>query len=147
MKTNVSRKILTAGATLAATVGLVTATASTAQAAGSYNILIDTLTTNYIADYCLLTTTSGNARAACSGNKGKFDSFRLGTVHNAGDRVWLDINIVAGTDRKGIDLQGKHYIRTRGDLFAVEVCGWKSFESFTSGNTGVPLHGETFCQW
>ncbi|MER7901442.1 hypothetical protein ABTX62_36700 [Streptomyces sp. NPDC096046] len=147
MKTSVGRKMLAAGATLAATVALVTATAPTAQAAGSYNIRIRTLTTNYIADYCLLTTTSGNAQAACSGNRGKFDDFRLGTVHNAGDRVWLDINIVAATDRKGIDLQGKHYIRTRGDLFAVEVCGWKDLESFKSGNTGVPLHGDTLCQW
>ncbi|MEE1763916.1 MULTISPECIES: hypothetical protein [unclassified Streptomyces] len=147
MKTSVGRKTLTAGATLAATVGLMTATAPSAQAAGSYNIRIDTLTTNYVADYCLLTTTSGNAQAACSGNKGKHDSFRLGTVHNTNDRVWLDINIVAGTDRKGIDLQGKHYIRTSGDLFAVEVCGWKSLESYTSGNTGVPLHGDTLCWW
>ncbi|HZG06545.1 MAG TPA: hypothetical protein VE546_23725 [Streptomyces sp.] len=145
--THIGKKALTASATLVATAGLVTVAAPPAHAEGSYNIRIDTATTNYIADYCLLTTTSGNARAACSGNRGKHDSFRLGTVHNTGDRVWLDINVVAGTDRKQIDLQGKHYIRVYGDLFAIEVCGWKSLDSFASGNVGLALHGDTYCNW
>ena len=85
--THIGKKALTASATLVATAGLVTVAAPPAHAEGSYNIRIDTATTNYIADCCLPTTTSGNARAVCSGNRGKHDSFRLGTVHNTGDRV------------------------------------------------------------
>ncbi|MER6161764.1 hypothetical protein ABT147_40720 [Streptomyces sp. NPDC001868] len=148
MMTRIGKKALATGATLLATAGLATVTAPTAHAAGSYNIKIEKLTEGYIADFCLLTTTSGNADAACSGNKGSIGSFRLGTVHNPGDRVWLDINVVAATDRKGIDLQAKHYIRVRGSFLALEVCGWKSEASFKAGNDGLSLHGNTgICSW
>ncbi|MFC9910291.1 hypothetical protein [Streptomyces sp. NPDC059862] len=144
---HIGKKMMTTGAALLTAAGLVTAAAPSAHAAGSYNIMINTAASTYfIADYCLLTTTSGNAQAACSGNMGKSSSFRLGTVHNPGDRVWIDINIVAGTDRKGIDLRGMHYIKVRGDLGAVEVCGWPSLASVPT-TKGLPLHGDTICEW
>lgn len=132
---------MSAGAALLAAAGLVTAAAPTAHAEGSYNIKIQTGNTAFWADYCLLTSTSGNGRAACSGNKGKFQEFRLGAVHNTGDRVWLDINVVGGKDRKGIDLQGRHYIWVRGDLAFVEVCAWTSIAAMQAGETALNLHG------
>ena len=142
---HIGQKMMTAGAALLTTAGLVTAASPSAHAAGSYNIMIAVGNTYFVADYCLLTTTSGNAQAACTGNKGKWSTFRLGTVHNTGDRVWLDINIVAGTDRKGIDLRGMHYIKVRGDLGAVQVCGWPSLASVPT-TKGLPLHGDTICE-
>ncbi|AXE83369.1 hypothetical protein [Streptomyces sp. Go-475] len=142
--TRIGKKAATAGAVLLATAGLGTAAAPAAHAEGSYNIRID-MYTSIVADYCLLTTTSGNGRAACSGNKPPSGSFRLGVVHNPGDRVWLDINVVGGRDRKGIDLQGKHFIVVSGDVFALKVCGWKSLASHDAGNTGVTLHGTGIC--
>ncbi|MET9833693.1 hypothetical protein ABZ078_31320 [Streptomyces sp. NPDC006385] len=142
---HIAKKMMTAGATLVAAAGLVTTTAPTAHAEGSYNIRIDAITTGVIADYCLLTTTSGNARAACSGNKWGDTTFRLGVVHNTGDRVWLDINVVGGTDRKGIDLQGKHYLQVSGPVWALQVCGWKSLASHAAGNEGWSLHGTDRC--
>ncbi|MFD5157516.1 hypothetical protein ACFWMJ_05505 [Streptomyces hawaiiensis] len=138
---NIGRKMASAGAALLAVAGLVTATAPTAHAEGSYNIMISTRITQFWADYCLLTTTSGNGRAACSGNKWKFNDFRLGTVHNTGDRVWLDINIVGGKDRKGIDLRGMHYIEVKGDLAFVEVCGYRSLDAVAKGEKPLNLHG------
>ncbi|WP_228973210.1 hypothetical protein [Streptomyces sp. DH12] len=120
------------------------ASATPAQALGSYNIMIDKAG-SFTADYCLLTTTSGNGQAACTGARAANGAFRLGTVHNTGDRVWIDINVVLGKDRKGIDLQGKHYIKVGGDVFTMTVCGWKSQASYQSGARGLALHGNTTC--
>ncbi len=142
----IGKNLMTAGAALGAAAGLVTAAAPAAHAEGSYNIRIDARNTLFVADYCLLTTTSGNSRAACSGNKPAWTSFRLGTVHNAGDSVWLDVNIVGGADRKGIDLRGHfHYLRVSGGLTGIQVCGWGSLASYESGQAGAPLHGGGFC--
>ncbi|MFF7892518.1 hypothetical protein ACFZDI_11545 [Streptomyces sp. NPDC007907] len=66
-------------------------------------------------------------------------------VHSPGDRAWIDVNIVGGADRKGIDLRGKHYLRVSGSLFAVQVCGWSSLDSYHSGQTGASLHGSGLC--
>ncbi|WP_326579988.1 hypothetical protein OG889_20455 [Streptomyces sp. NBC_00481] len=115
------------------------AASAKAAAEGSYNIKVDANAT-INADYCLLTTTSGNARAACSGNKWR-SSFRLGAPYNPGDRVWMDINIVAGSDRKGIDLQGKRMITVRGDLAEVRVCGWNNEADYLAGRPARVLHG------
>ncbi|MFK0252814.1 hypothetical protein [Streptomyces sp. NPDC090445] len=115
--------------------------AGPAQAAGSYNIMVRAGGTAFVADYCLLTTTSGGGHAQCSGNKGANSTFRMGVVHTPGDRVWTDVNIVGGEDRQGIDLLGKHYIRVHGDLGSVSVCGWKSYDSYKAGNRGAALHG------
>ncbi|MFF9869715.1 hypothetical protein ACF1G0_30695 [Streptomyces sp. NPDC013953] len=144
MKTFGKNLTMTAAA-LATATGLLTATAPNAQAAGSYNIRIDVRETAFVSDYCLLTDTSGNSRAHCSGNKGAYSSFRLGVVHNRGDRAWIDVNIVGGADRKGIDLHGKHYLRVWGNLAAVQVCGWSSLDSYNSGQAGASLHGSGFC--
>jgi hypothetical protein len=138
------RKTTMVGAALLTAAGL-SATAAPAQAAGSYNIQISNSGSSFVADYCLLTSTSGNKRAACSGNKQSPANFRLSVVHTPGDRVWLDVNIVGGTDRKGIDLQGKHYIRVNGNLGAIHVCGWKNAKSFEDGNEGLDLHGVGSC--
>lgn len=88
--------------------------------------MINTNNTFFVADYCILTTTSGNSRAQCSGNKESATKFRMGVVRTPGDRVWLDVNIVGGKDRKGIDLRGKRYITVEEDLFGIDVCGWSS---------------------
>ncbi|MFD7626571.1 hypothetical protein ACFV7Q_11125 [Streptomyces sp. NPDC059851] len=138
-------KPATTAAALGAAIGLLAAAAPSAHAAGSYNIRIDVRETAFVSDYCLLTDTSGNGRAHCSGNKGAFTSFRLGAVHNPGDRTWIDVNIVGGKDRKGIDLRGKHYLRISGNLAAVQVCGWSSLAAYDSGQAGASLHGTGFC--
>lgn len=142
--TRLGRKTIMAGAAVLAAAGLA-ATAPPAQAAGSYNIKILNSYALFVADYCLLTSTSGNGQAACSGNKPGTGGFRLGTVHNPGDRTWLDVNIVGGADRKGIDLQGKHFITVSGSTSAVHVCGWKSEASYNDGNEGLDLHGSGPC--
>lgn len=138
------QKLAAVGVTLLTAAGLVTATAPTAHAEGRYNIRIDTYAW-FVADYCLLSTTSGNARAACSGNKGSDSSFRLGVVHNAGDRVWIDVNIVGGADRKGIDLRGKRYLRIWGTTGTLKVCGWDSLAAWEASQPGVDLHGVDTC--
>ncbi|MFF5444465.1 hypothetical protein [Streptomyces sp. NPDC012888] len=66
-------------------------------------------------------------------------------VHSPGDRAWIDVNIVGGKDRKGMDLHGKHYLRISGNLAAVQVCGWSSLASYDSGQAGASLHGGGFC--
>ncbi|MFD9053633.1 hypothetical protein [Streptomyces zaomyceticus] len=128
-----------------ATAGLVV-TAPAAQAEGSYNIRVDLKSPLFSASYCLLSTTSGNSRADCE-NHGYLSnaSFRLSVPHNVGDNVWMDINIVAGEDRKPIPLQGKHFITVNGDLAFVKVCGWKSLASYNEGNRGLALHGRSDC--
>jgi hypothetical protein len=139
-----SRRTATLGAALLTAVGLSSAT-TPAQAAGSYNIKVASSAV-FVADYCLLTSTSGNGKAACTGNKGGFSNYRMSVVHTPGDRVWMDVNIVGGADRKGIDLQGKHYIRVYGDLGAVHVCGWKNEASYFDNNDGLDLHGTGVCR-
>ncbi|MEV5432778.1 hypothetical protein [Streptomyces sp. NPDC052701] len=139
------KKPVMAAAALGAATGLLTAVAPNAQAAGSYNIRIDVRETAFVSDYCLLTDTSGNGGAQCSGDRGAYSSFRLGVAHNTGDRVWIDVNIVGGQDRKGIDLRGMHYLRVSGNLAAVQVCGWSSLASYDSGQAGASLHGSGFC--
>lgn len=133
------RTTMAALAILGGTAATVTA-AAPVRADGSYNIKVDT-TNGFVADYCLLATTSGNGRAACSGNKGGASVFRLGAPHNVGDRVWLDVNIRAATDRKGIDLRNMHMIEVKGTVSAVQVCGWKSEAARNSNASPLTLHG------
>lgn len=145
--TRLGRKTIMAGVAVLAAAGL-SVTAPPAQAAGSYNIKLanaGSAGTGFVADYCLLTTTSGNSKAACTGNKSYLSNIRMGVVHTPGDRVWMDINIVAGGDLKGIDLQGKHYITVSGLIGSVHVCGWKSEASYLAGNEGLDLHGRGPC--
>ncbi|WP_162795161.1 hypothetical protein [Nonomuraea lactucae] len=119
------------------------AQANTAQAAeGRYNIMIATVDAGFVADYCLLTTTSGNGRAACSGNKPTRAQFRLGVPYNPGDKVWIDINVRAGKDRKGIDLRGNHYCEVSGHLLDTNVWCWKNFaDSREGGKPGTQIFG------
>ncbi|MEV4441212.1 hypothetical protein AB0K09_19760 [Streptomyces sp. NPDC049577] len=139
------KRLAMAGAATAGLFSGATATAPAANAAGGYNIMIDVRETFFVADYCLLSDTSGNKGAACSGNKPAFTSFREGVAYKPGDRVWIDINIVGGKDRKGIDLKGSRYIRVSGSTLAVQVCGWDSLAQYHSGMAGASLHGTAFC--
>ncbi|MGJ6963789.1 hypothetical protein ACSDR0_17940 [Streptosporangium sp. G11] len=86
-----------AGVALAA--GVVTAPPASAEL--RYNLTIKHIGI-FVADFCLLTSTSGNDRAACSGNKaaGGGETFSLSAPYNLGDEVWLDVNVVWGVDRK-----------------------------------------------
>ncbi len=59
-------------------------TEARAAAEGSYNILISHRAL-FVADFCLLSTTSGNKRAACSGNKALGTDFR--------DRAAINLNV------------------------------------------------------
>lgn len=62
MRTRIGKKAAKVLATLGVTAGLVTAAPSPAHAAGSYNIMIRT-SAGFVADYCLLSTTSGRQSA------------------------------------------------------------------------------------
>ncbi|MFF9810679.1 hypothetical protein ACF1G5_37245 [Streptomyces coeruleorubidus] len=101
-------------------------------AAGSYNIMIHH-GAGFVADFCLLSTTSGNPLAACSGNKVAGESFRLGVIHSQGDDVWIDVNVVAGRDTKGIGLRGNHYCRVGGTAVNLKVDCWKSLAHYQQG--------------
>ncbi|WP_433256844.1 hypothetical protein ACQPYK_18680 [Streptosporangium sp. CA-135522] len=145
IKTTIAGFVALAGATVML-VGGGASSASAQAGEGRYNIMINTNNTYFVADYCVLTTTSGNSRAQCSGNKESASKFRMGVVHNPGDRVWLDVNIVAGKDRKGIDLRGTHYITVEGDLSGIDVCGWSSKAAYDDERQGVGLHGDPSCR-
>ncbi|MEU9984102.1 hypothetical protein [Streptomyces sp. NPDC050856] len=66
----------------------VAAAAPSARAAGqgSYSILVSHRAL-FVADFCLLSTTSGTQQAACSGDRALGTGFRLGVVHKPGERV------------------------------------------------------------
>lgn len=105
---------------------------ASAAAAGSYNIMISHRA-HFVADFCLLSDTSGNARAHCSGNKVNGEDFRLGVIHSTGDNVWIDVNVVAGRDTKGINLRGLHYCRVNGTAISLSVDCWKSLAHYQDG--------------
>lgn len=48
-----------------------------------------------------------------------------------------------------VDLQGKRYLRIGGPVNDPDICGWMSFASRNSGNTGSKLHGNSMgeCHW
>ncbi|MFD9053624.1 hypothetical protein [Streptomyces zaomyceticus] len=138
-----TKTISMAASLLAVAGGL--AAAAPAQAVSSYNIMISTQGTTFSADYCLLTTTSGNVDAECKKVANGAD-FRLPPVpYNAGDAVWMDINIVLGDDKDGIALQNMHYITVRGSVFKVQVCGWPTKAAYDQRQTGKSLHGAGTC--
>ncbi|MFJ7078501.1 hypothetical protein [Streptomyces sp. NPDC098781] len=139
MKIPLRKKTMMAGAALVAAVSLATATPANAE--NRHSILIDVEATWFEADYCLVS----DLTAQCSGKKGWSSEFRLSVPYM--NRVWLDINIWTGADRKGIELKGKRYLRVQGDLGRVQVCGWKSIASHGAGNIGVALHGNTSCDF
>ncbi|GAA1295203.1 hypothetical protein [Saccharothrix xinjiangensis] len=65
----------------------------------------------YVADFCLLSQAYGAnkpVRAQCSGNKGANADFTISVPLGVGDRVWLDMNVVAGRDVKGITVHNGH---------------------------------------
>ncbi|MEW2615390.1 hypothetical protein AB0937_35460 [Streptomyces sp. NPDC047880] len=109
-------------------------------AEGSYNILISHRAL-FVADFCLLSTTSGNQRAACSGNKPLGTDFRLGVVYKPGDRVWIDVNVVAGRDTKGIDLRGNRMCRVDSTAVNLNVHCWKNYAHYASGVPGERVYG------
>ncbi|MHC3391024.1 hypothetical protein ACLQ2E_16380 [Streptomyces lavendulocolor] len=111
-----------------------------AAAEGSYNILISHRAL-FVADFCLLSTTSGNGRAACSGNKALGTDFRLGVVYKPGDRVWIDVNVVSGRDTKGIDLRGNRMCRVDSTAVNLNVHCWKNLAQYESGVPGERVYG------
>ncbi|MFG3506916.1 hypothetical protein ACGF5F_15535 [Streptomyces sp. NPDC047821] len=127
----------TAGGSAAAAVR---AQSTAAAAEGRYNILISHRAL-FVADFCLLSTTSGNQRAACSGNKPLGTDFRLGVVHKPGDRVWIDVNVVSGRDTKGIDLRGNRMCRVDSTAINLNVHCWKNLAHYESGAPGERVYG------
>jgi hypothetical protein len=66
---------------------------------------------HYVADFCLLSQAYGAnkpVRAQCSGNKGVNADFKISVPLGDGDRVWLDMNVVAGRDVKGVTVHNGH---------------------------------------
>lgn len=125
----------------AAAANAATAPQVRAQAAeGSYNILIAHRAL-FVADFCLLSTTSGNQRAACSGNKALGTDFRLGVVYKPGGRVWIDVNVVSGRDTKGIDLRGNRMCRVDSTAVNLNVHCWKNYAQYESGVPGERVYG------
>lgn len=140
------RQVIRGAAAAASLLALSTAVSPTpAQAAGTYSGMIRTYGLGFIADFCVLSTTSSNARASCTGNIGTDTSKRFSVPYNAGDKVWLDMNVVAGKDHKRIDLQGKRYIEVRGTIGAVTMCAWNSLEHYQSPGRGHRIFGTEGC--
>lgn len=146
MLTLTKRALSTAAAATALMAGLSPSTAGaattspTGAAAGSYNIMISHRA-HFVADFCLLSSTSGNQRADCSGNKVNGEDFRLGVIHTQGDDVWIDVNVVAGRDTKGINLRGLHYCRVNGTAITLEVNCWKSLAHYQNGSLPTRVWG------
>lgn len=89
-------------ATATATAGLLLAPPANAEARYIVNVRNAALIR---ADICLLTSTSGNGRASCAVTSYN-QTAHLNAPYTPHDFVWLDINVIAGTDHKHIDISG-----------------------------------------
>ena len=93
---------------------------------------------HYVADFCLLSQAYGNnkpVRAQCGGNKGANVDFKIAVPLAYGDRVWLDMNVVAGRDAKGVTVHNGH----------IKNLGRHSYNYKTCLSQGIVNSYDIFC--
>ena len=109
-----------------------------ASAAGTYSGAVKMQGAWFTADICWVSSAGGAGSVACTGTIGDGAFKRLSVAHNPGDTVWMDVNVVWGDDRRGINLRGNRYCEVSGNVITVRVTCWPNAQKI---GPGTVVHG------